>query len=155
MFLRTRRLFLRPIWPEDWRVLAQALGPSGVADMLSSLNWHGGIGAGDDGNPCRPLARRLLVTYPGAPGAPPVGALSIVRRGFRLTPKIWIARTYRGLGFASEVARGADEIVAVLDPPDLSAQKPGGAQIDGDVLDAQVIDREAEVRVSHAPPVRV
>jgi len=153
MFLRTRRLFLRPIWPEDWRLLTQALGAQGMAEMRASLNWHGG--AGEDGIPGRMLARRLLVTYPAAPGAPPVGALSIVRRGFRLVPKIWIARTYRGLGFAREVERGAEEMVAVLDPPCISAGEPGGAEIGGDGLDAQVVDREAEFGVGHAPPVRV
>ena len=39
MFIRSKRLFLRPGWPEDWTELYTAINDEGVVRNLASAPW--------------------------------------------------------------------------------------------------------------------
>ena len=56
MFARTKRLTLRPGWPEDARALAQAIGHEAVATKLARVPWPYALGDAEA------MARRSRLT---------------------------------------------------------------------------------------------
>jgi RimJ/RimL family protein N-acetyltransferase len=107
MFARTKRLTLRPGWPEDAPALAQAIGHEAVAAMLARVPWPYGV-ADAEAFLALPRAAHdpnflIEAMEDGAPQL--VGGIELMRSGdvhelgYWLTPGAW------GRGYATEAGR--------------------------------------------------
>ena len=104
MFARTKRLTLRPGWPEDAAALAQAIAHEAVVTKISRAPWPYTVEDARDflTRARRPTEATLLVTIPDGPI---IGCVGIHREGddhelgYWLTPDAW------GRGYATEAGR--------------------------------------------------
>lgn len=112
MFARTKRLTLRPAWPEDAAALAQAIGHDTVTRMLLRVPHPYGL-ADADAFCALPRAhdeaRFVIVAHDrGAPAL--IGGIGISDHegcpnlGYWLTPSAW------GRGYATEAGRAVVEM---------------------------------------------
>lgn len=111
MFIRTQRLFLRPVFPEDWRAVLAGMSDGSVPRMIARAPWP--YRAEDAIEYCRAAPSRgpfvLAVTLPGEKGAPLIGQAGLApfdpeRDGDALELGYWIAPGRRGRGYAREAA---------------------------------------------------
>jgi RimJ/RimL family protein N-acetyltransferase len=132
MFARTERLLLRPAWEEDAPALRAAIGDCAIAHRLrprTPADARTCIGAA-----ARPLPR--LLAFARASGAPCLiggvgldeAAEGVAELGF------WVARPFRGLGYATEagramadLARGTLRLQGLVAAPD--PRDPGSAKV--------------------------
>jgi len=135
MFIRTERLFLRPGWPEDLEELLQVLGDDavvrgiGVAPLPRSVDELREFLA-------RRRDRRLphfFINLRDDNGARLIGGIGLGRSGEDVEMGYWIARPFRGQGYAVEAVK------AVL----AEARMLGHKQ----VIAAHFADNEASARV--------
>ena len=99
MFLRSKRLFLRPAWPEDENeVRTLADGPAS-SRALSSATGH---------------EQRLLLTVPGSAGSHIIGWLGLRENGRDCELGLWIADGWRGRGYAIEAVRAVLPLARAL-----------------------------------------
>ena len=117
MFMRTERLFLRPLFPEDWREVYRGIADFDVVSMLARAPW-----------PYRPIdaqafcrkpapkgALKFVVTLPELSGAPVIGMIGIEPFGENAHELgYWIGKKWQGRGYATEAARGALAIADAL-----------------------------------------
>lgn len=110
MFVRTERLTLRPVWPEDAPALARAIGHEEVVRNLSHAPWPYALG---DAEAFIDLRQRsgdetifFLICAREGSAAPIVGGMGIHPEpggahelGYWLTPPAW------GRGYATEAGR--------------------------------------------------
>lgn len=105
MFVRTKRLTLRPGWPEDARALHAAIAHREVVTMLAEVPWPCRLGHVEAwlAGPEYPGSARMLVTRAiGSGGHEVIGAVTLQRGagshrlGYWITPAAW------GLGYATE-----------------------------------------------------
>lgn len=109
MFHRSQRVMLRPIWPEDWPGIYEAINDEGVVRNLARAPWPY---APTDAQAFACLPRKtdeakFLITLPGTAGAPVVGCIGLEPLdggGHELG--YWVARAWWGRGIASEAVRG-------------------------------------------------
>ncbi|WAT17838.1 GNAT family N-acetyltransferase [Aurantiacibacter sp. MUD11] len=117
MFMRTERLFLRPLFPEDWREIYRGIADFGVVSMLARAPW-----------PYRPAdavafarkpvpngALKFAITLPELSGAPLIGMIGIEPMddsGHELG--YWIGHKWQRRGYATEAAKGVLEISDTL-----------------------------------------
>ena len=110
MFLRTRRLFLRPGWPEDLAAVLRGVGDWEVARNLASVPFPYDETKGREflARPFDPRAPSLLVTLPEERGAPVIGGCGFGPReaSGEIELGYWIARERWGQGYATEAVRG-------------------------------------------------
>lgn len=108
MFARTKRLTLRPGWPEDAETLAQAIAHEGVALQLARVPWPYEVAdaAAFLALPRGPADARFLILshegrYPVVVGGIGLNAIGqgAAELGYWLTPSAW------GRGLATEAAR--------------------------------------------------
>ncbi|RZV33877.1 MAG: N-acetyltransferase [Sphingomonadaceae bacterium] len=117
MFHRTQRLLLRPVWPEDWRILLVGIADEGVVRNLARAPWpyteHDAqsFAASPVSDPRFP---RFLLTLPGQQGSQLVGCCGIDGREGVVELGYWIARQFWGRGFATEGARAVLDIATVF-----------------------------------------
>lgn len=105
MFIRTQRLFLRPIWAEDWPAIL-ALITDGAAAGLP------GPASSALSNPRCPL---FLITRPrGAQGCDLLGVIGLGEDAGEVTLGFWLAEEHRGQGYAGEAARAVLGLARVL-----------------------------------------
>jgi len=119
MFARTKRLTLRPGWPEDAPALFRAVAHEDVVRMLAQVPWPYELGHAEAflARPRRvcDLALLILSHEPDCPGL--VGAVGIHptsagerELGYWLTPGAW------GRGYATEAATSVlEEAFGTLD----------------------------------------
>ncbi len=116
MFMRTERLFLRPPFPEDWREVYRGINDAGVVRMLARAPWP--YMPEDAQDYCAatrdPLDVRLAIALPGADGAPLIGQIGLDCSADVPEVGYWIARGYRGHGFATEALQGVLRMARAL-----------------------------------------
>ena len=115
MFMRTRRLFLRPIFPEDWPSVFSGVASKEIVRNLARAPWP--YGESDARNFCaaapHPGSYRFAITLPEEAGAPLIGCIGLDAAGDDgLEIGYWIAQGWQGRGFATEAASG---VVALAD----------------------------------------
>ena len=124
MFHVTRRLLLRPAWPEDAPAIFAGIADEGVVRNLARAPWPYGMADAHRfvARQPAPLFPRFLVTLPGGAGSETIGCIGIdgmddggVELGY------WIARPHWGRGYATEAARGALAVARLLGHSRLTA----------------------------------
>lgn len=115
MFMRTDRLFLRPIFPEDWREVYRGIADFRIVRMLARAPWP--YRPADAVTFCRKPAAvgslRCAITLPELSGAPIIGMIGIDAHEDG-APELgyWIGTRWQGRGYATEAAIG---IMAMAD----------------------------------------
>lgn len=152
MFMRTQRLFLRPPFPEDWRQLYHGINDAGVVRMLARAPWP--YMPEDAQDYCSaerdPRDVRLAVALPGADGAPLIGQIGLDCS--ETVPEVgyWIARGYRGQGYATEALHGVLAIARMLGVRRVQAGHYLDNPASGAVLKKAGFVETGEVRPTHA-----
>ena len=117
MFMRTKRLFLRPIWPEDWAEMADAMADDAVDRDVAVVprpiplgDARALVAAQRD-----PRLPQFLVTAPAdADGPRVIGGVGLKREAGDVVMSGWIARRHRGVGYATEALSGLLQIASTL-----------------------------------------
>ena len=117
MFARTKRLLLRPGFPEDARALAAALGDERIARNLASVPWPYRVRDAEAflAAPRDPVLPSLLI-FERTNGAPQLaGACGLGRRpSGAVELGYWVARGSWGKGFATEAGAALIDIARML-----------------------------------------
>jgi RimJ/RimL family protein N-acetyltransferase len=104
MFARTKRLTLRPGWPEDAPALAQAIAHEPVAAMLARVPWPYGVADAEAflAMPRGPHEPNFLIETMehGAPRL--VGGIELMRSGDAYELGYWLTPDAWGRGYATE-----------------------------------------------------
>ncbi|MEP2737252.1 MAG: GNAT family N-acetyltransferase [Erythrobacter sp.] len=123
MFHRSKRLLLRPVWPEDWQAIYSGMNDRDLVRNLARAPWpyraeHAQAFARIQQDPFAP---RFLITL--AQSGTVIGCIGLdpVDDGAALDVGYWIARGYRGLGYASEALFGAVALARMMDKKRLCA----------------------------------
>ncbi|MBR0551184.1 GNAT family N-acetyltransferase [Stakelama marina] len=123
MFMRTRRLTLRPGWAEDAPELAAAIGHQDVARMLGRMPWPYSLSDAESflATEKREGAGFLICSREGD-DAPIIGGIGFGPHddrphelGYWLTPAAW------GNGYATEAGLAVIELARALGVPRLTA----------------------------------
>ncbi len=116
MFMRTDRLFLRPVFPEDWREIYRGIANYGIVRMLARAPWP--YTCADAiaycGRPATGKAMKFAITLPERTGAPIIGQIGIERDDEGEELGYWIGREWRGRGYATEAVRGVLDMATAL-----------------------------------------
>lgn len=124
MFMRTDRLFLRPIFPEDWREVYRGIADEGIVRNLARAPWP--YREDDARQFCAMAAsearKRFVITLPGEKGAPVIGMIGFEELdGAGEELGYWIARDRQGCGYATEAVHGVADIAAAIGLDSLEA----------------------------------
>ena len=117
MFHRSKRLLLRPIWPEDWQGIFGGIADEGVVRNLARAPWpyHEDDARAFAARGVNPGEPRFLITR--ARDAAVIGCIGLdkvdeypdaIEMGY------WIARPFWGQGFATEAGRAALDVAQSL-----------------------------------------
>ncbi len=114
MFHRTQRLFLRPVWPEDWQAIYGGICDEGVVRNLARAPWpyerdHARAFARLPHDPASP---RFLITLPD--NAELVGCIGIDPHEGDVEMGYWIARPHWSNGYATEAGQAVLEIARMM-----------------------------------------
>jgi len=133
VFHRTQRLFLRPIWPEDWQAIYNGICDEGVVRNLARAPWPYQREHARDfaTRPHDPASPTWLITIPES--AELVGCIGIDPHEGEIELGYWIARPHWSKGYATEAGQAALEM----------AQMMGHSQI----LASHYVDNPASGRV--------
>jgi RimJ/RimL family protein N-acetyltransferase len=113
MFARTKRLTLRPGWPEDARALSEAIGHEKVATKLARVPWPYALGDAQAflASPRGATDPVFLILLHEGPAVRLIGGIGIHAEpdgahqlGYWLTPDAW------GRGYATEAGRAVIEM---------------------------------------------
>lgn len=112
MFARTKRLTLRPGWPEDAPAVAAALAHHDVARMLSRVPYPYAVedAAAFLDRPRGPCEPRFLITAHGGAAPAIVGGIAITDHGEGAELGYWLTRDAWGRGYATEAGRAVIEM---------------------------------------------
>jgi RimJ/RimL family protein N-acetyltransferase len=121
VFHRTRRLFLRPAWPEDWEAVLGGIADEGVVRNLARAPWPYGpdearafVSRGQD-----PYHPSFLLVRPETGQA--IGCAGLGEHEGKPELGYWIARPFWGQGYATEAGAGVLEIARLLGNRHVSA----------------------------------
>lgn len=124
MFARTRRLLLRPGFPEDAPALAAAIGDEAIVRNLASVPWPYLMRDAEAflASPRDPALPSFLV-FERTDGSPRlVGSCGLGRRpSGAVELGYWIARPFWGRGLATEAGTALLDIARTLGFPSLEA----------------------------------
>jgi RimJ/RimL family protein N-acetyltransferase len=124
MFARTRRLLLRPGFPEDAPALATAIGDEAIARNLATVPWPYRMRDAEAflASPRDPVLPSFLVFERTGAGPRLVGSCGLGRRPLgRIELGYWIARPFWGRGLATEAGTALVDIARTLVLPSLEA----------------------------------
>src|SRR5215216_5617191 len=117
MFARTRRLLLRPGFPEDALALATAIADEAIVRNLATAPWPYRMRDAEAflAKPRDPILPSFLI-FERTDGAPQlVGSCGLGRRpSGSVEMGYWIARPFWGRGFATEACGAVVEIAQTL-----------------------------------------
>lgn len=115
MFHRSERLFLRPVWPEDWQGIWRGLADEGVARNLATAPWPYTQDHARDfvSWPRDPNHPNFLLTEPHAGGAI-IGCAGLGQHDGKVQLGYWIARAFWGQGYATEATKAVLEVARML-----------------------------------------
>lgn len=115
MFYRSARLFLRPVWPEDWQHVWQGIADEGITRNLATAPWPYTPSHAREfvSLPHDATCPRFLLTRPSEDGAV-IGCAGLGPHEGKVQLGYWIARPYWGRGYATEAARAVLEIARML-----------------------------------------
>ncbi|MXO71299.1 GNAT family N-acetyltransferase [Alteraurantiacibacter buctensis] len=152
MFHRTQRLFLRPPFPEDWREVYRGINDAGVVRMLARAPWpYMPEDAQDYCSAARdPQDLRLAIALPGHDGAPLIGQIGLDCGAEVPEVGYWIARGYRGQGYATEALHGVLQMARALGVRRVEAGHYLDNPASGAVLRKAGFVETGEVRPTHA-----
>lgn len=152
MFMRTQRLFLRPSFPEDWREVYRGINDAGVVRMLARAPWP--YREEDAQQFCSatldPMDVRMAIALPGVDGAPLIGQVGVDCSSDAPELGYWIARGYRGQGYASEAVQGILQIARMLGVRRVEAGHYIDNPASGAVLRKAGFRETGEIRPTHA-----
>lgn len=117
MFIRSERLFLRPIWPEDWAELHSGLSDGEVVKNLARVPWPYTPDAarGFAAAPHHPRLPHFLITRPrGAHGVDALGVIGLAESEGQTNLGYWIGRAHWGQGYATEAGRAVLSLARTL-----------------------------------------
>ena len=117
MFIRSERLFLRPIWPEDWADLQAGLDDDDIVRNLSRMGWPHTPDKAREASvpPHNPRLPNFLITCPrGNQGVDVIGGIGLADLDGEVALGCWIARGHRGQGHATEAARAVLTLARTL-----------------------------------------
>lgn len=114
MFFRSERLFLRPVWPEDWQAILNGIADEGVVKNLARAPWPYGEAearwfAGLSHDPRYPAS---LIVRPQ--NGEVIGGIGLAPHEQGAELGYWIARQHWGQGYASEAARAMLTLAGVI-----------------------------------------
>ena len=116
MFIRSKRLFLRPFWPEDWKELLPLIADESIVRNLASAPWPYTTEDAKEftRKPQERWEPHFAVTLPGAEGSAIIGCAGLARRPDGVEIGYWVERGRWGQGFATEAARAVLQLAAAL-----------------------------------------
>lgn len=124
MFMRTERLFLRPVFPEDWRGVYRGIADENVVRNLARAPWPY---TEDDArqfcaNANADSRTRFVITLPEEKGAPIIGMIGFERLdGAGDELGYWVGRAWQQRGYATEAVHGVIELAEALGSESLEA----------------------------------
>lgn len=149
MFLRTRRLFLRPVFTEDWRDVYRGIADEAIVRNLARAPWP--YTEDDARNFCASAnagdRTRFAITLPEQEGAPVIGMIGFERvdgEGDELG--YWIGKDWQRRGFATEAVRGVVHLAEVLGRDALVAGHFVDNPVSGKVLRSAGFEVTGEMR---------
>ncbi|MGB3166891.1 MAG: GNAT family N-acetyltransferase [Alteraurantiacibacter sp.] len=152
MFMRTERLFLRPVFPEDWRGVYRGIADEGVVRNLARAPWPY---CEEDAQSFCAMANsdartRFVVTLPEEDGAVigMIGFEQVESGGDEVG--YWIAPAFHRQGYATEALRGVTQIADALGTPLLEAGHFVDNPASGKVLRNSGFVPSGETRVTHS-----
>ena len=160
MFIRSDRLFLRPIWPEDWQDLLAGIGNEAVVRNLARVPWPYTPDDARDfaGLPQDPRCPHFLITRPqGADGVEAIGVIGLAQEAGEVALGYWLASHHWGRGYATEAGRAVLSLARTLGHRRITARhfldNPASARVlaklgfcpSGGVVAAQCLARDAMV----------
>ena len=119
MFIRTRRLLLRPFWQTDAAALVDAIGHYDVVKNLSTAPWPYSLQDAEQFialcEATTPPPARFAILAMDVPEQPLVGSIGVdIQRGEQpvAAPELgyWITPPHQGHGFAKEAAQALLEL---------------------------------------------
>jgi RimJ/RimL family protein N-acetyltransferase len=117
MFARTKRLLLRPGFPEDAAELAAAIGDLRIARNLVRVPWPYGLPEAESflASPGDPLLPSLLIAERTSSDPLVIGGCGLRRRtSGAVQLGYWVARPHWGRGIATEAATAIIDIARTL-----------------------------------------
>ncbi len=152
MFLRTSRLLLRPLFPEDWREVYHGINDADVVRMLARAPWpYSPQDAKDNCSAKRePFDLRFVITLPGENGAPIIGQIGADCNVDVPEIGYWIARDYQGNGYVTEALLGLLGLLAALGVREVEAGHYIDNPASGAVLKKAGFIESGELRPTHA-----
>ena len=117
MFIRSERLFLRPVWPEDWQDLLAGIRDEVVVRNLARAPWPY---TAEDARHFADLPQdghcpHFLVTRPnGVEGTEVIGGVGLSQEAGDTVLGYWIARSHWGHGYATEAGRAVLSLAPTL-----------------------------------------
>lgn len=163
MFARTPRLLLRPGWIEDAPALAAAIGDEAIVRNLARAPWPYGVEDAQEflaGWGAATLPRFVLLQRTAAEPRL-IGCIGMDKMDDGRTELgYWIARSYWGLGYATEAGRHMVELARTLGIAELDAGHFVDNPASGAVLrklgfrpTGRIIPRESRARGTRVPMV--
>jgi RimJ/RimL family protein N-acetyltransferase len=117
MFIRSERLFLRPIWPEDWADLHAGLNDGEIVRNLSRVPWPYTPDKAREFSAMQhdPRLPHFLITCPrGNQGVDVIGGIGLAEVDGQATLGYWITRDHWGQGYATEAGRAVLTLARTL-----------------------------------------
>ncbi|WP_340589390.1 GNAT family N-acetyltransferase [Erythrobacter alti] len=124
MFMRTQRLFLRPVFAEDWRDVFCGIADEAIVRNLARAPWP--YTEDDARSFCAgansETRTRFAITLPEKQGAPVVGMIGFEPvEGGGEELGYWIGKDWQRRGFATEAVCGVVRLAEALGIPSLEA----------------------------------
>ena len=117
MFMRTERLFLRPVFAEDWRDIHRGIADEAIVRNLARAPWP--YREDDAREFCarseREKVARFAITLPEAKDAPVIGMIGLEQPGDGVNELgYWIGKRWQRRGFATEAVHGVLQLARAL-----------------------------------------